>query len=63
MKVARLYRVGSGKQYIFYDMRDKDLQDSLVEEVEMSEVGDELRIKIIDMPEQKYEAMPEFDGW
>ena len=40
-----------------------DIQTIVESEIEDSEVGEIIQIKILEMTEAEYHALPEFEGW
>lgn len=38
-------------------------KDALMTEIENTEIGDKLVIEVIEMTEEEYSKLPEFDGW
>lgn len=62
MKVAKLTREPEihGDADINYSM---DAIDGIVDEVRMSDIGDKLFIELVEMSQEEFDELPEFDGW
>jgi len=63
MKFAKISR----EDYGFYIQPLDLLKDALSGEFdgveEYAEVGDKITIEIIEMPEEEFDNLPEFEGW
>ena len=51
--------VGTGQYCIF----PENARDGLMAEIETSEIGDKLEIEVLEMTEEEYSKLPEFEGW
>lgn len=60
MKVARVTRKGEGRTGYYAKFEELE---GIKDEIECSEVGDEIHIKIVEMSLEKYGEFPEFQGW
>ena len=60
MKVARITRKGEGRTGYYAKFEELE---GIKDEIKCSEVGDEIHIRIVDMLPEKYDELPEFQGW
>ncbi len=67
MKVLRLTHIeikadGSGA-YCFYPADDTASLQEEISEMQYSEIGEEWKITVEEMPVAEFKALPEFTGW
>jgi len=63
MKFAKIYREGYGSYIQPLNLLKDALSGEFDGVEEYAEVGDKLTIEIIEMPEEEYDKLPEFEGW
>lgn len=63
MKFARFWRDGLGSYIIPLNSLMDTLEGEFCGIEEWGETGDKFIIELIEMPEEEYDNMPEFEGW
>lgn len=63
MKIVKIKRPDLGGGWSAIDPHGKEGQRCLLDEIDTTEIGDHLILEVVEMDEQEFEALPEFEGW
>ena len=63
MKVLRLTHISGGGTYCIYDATGCPTLLEEITEMQYCEEGEEWKITVEEMPEDKFRELPEFIGW